>query len=66
MNFEQVIDMRTKNSDRWLYAAVRAADSEHPAHIFIILDKLKNRTPREIMRLFPLVSQSGWSSPMAD
>jgi hypothetical protein len=53
MNFEQIRDTEPKNSDRWLYAAVRAANSEHPAHIFALLEELKYRTPREIIRLFP-------------
>lgn len=53
MTFVEIRDAETFNSDRWLYAAVRAACKNQPAHLFAVLEALKNRTPRQIMQMFP-------------
>lgn len=53
MTFKEIRDAETFNSDRWLYAAVRAADKGEPAHLFAVLEALKRRTPRQIIRMFP-------------
>ena len=53
MTFAEIRDAENFNSDRWLYAAVRAADKAEPAHLFAVLEALKSRTPRQIMRMFP-------------
>lgn len=52
-HYERIRDLSSYGTDKWLYAAIRAAGKETPGHTQMVLNALRKRTPRDLLRLFP-------------
>lgn len=52
-HYERIRDLSSYGTDKWLYAAIRAATKEAPGHTQMALNALRKRTPRDVLRMFP-------------